>query len=562
MARDKGKRLHPLVPELLDQVQKGEMTRREFVRTAALLGVSAGAAYAMVGVRPSRAASHAKKKMGGHLRIGMNVMEITDPATFDWTEKGNGARQITEGLVRIGNDNVSRPYLAESWTVSEDLKTWEIKLRRGVKWTNGDAFNADDLIFNLDRWLDPATGSSNQSRFSSMTTTVDTGKKDDDGKAIKRTSKTEGSVERVDDYTVRLHLNVPTLQVPENFGDYPALLVNRRFSDDGGDLRKNPVGTGPYSLVEHSVGEKLVLEKRPASEYWGDDHALEKISYIDLGDDPSATLAALASGQVDVNHQFGVELIDAIAKIPDLTLNETPTAATGVARMNVNSEPFNDVRVREAIRLTVDHERLVEIVFAGHGLPSEDHHIAPIHPEYALIAPISRNIERAKQLLKEAGFENGLNTQINCVANPVWEQNSCNALAEMAKPAGINIKVNVMPGGSYWGQWLTWPFGFTSWGHRPLGVQVPNLAYRTGGVWNESGHENAEYDRLLDEAGGIADAKERSLVMAKLEKILQEDSVISQSLWRSLFSANNKKVKGFVLQVALEHHLNDVWIDA
>ena len=93
-------------------------------------------------------------------------------------------------------------------------------------------------------------------------------------------------------------------------------------------------------------------------------------------------------------------------------------------------------------------------------------------------------------------------------------------------------------------------------------MQVPNLAYRTGGVWNESGHENAEYDKLLDEAGGIADAKDRSVVMAKLEKILQDDSVISQSLWRSLFSANNKKVKGFVLQVAAEHHMNGVWIDA
>ncbi|MCH8183498.1 MAG: ABC transporter substrate-binding protein [Proteobacteria bacterium] len=561
MTQDKGKRVHPLVPELLDQVKKGEMTRREFVRTAALLGVSAGAAYAMVGARPRQAAAQTKK-MGGHLRVGMNVMEITDPATFDWTQKGNGARQITEGLVRIGNDNVSRPYLAESWEASDDLKTWTFKLRKGVKWSNGDTFNADDLIFNVDRWLDPATGSSNQSRLSSMTTTVDTGKTDDKGKAITRTSKTEGSVERVDDYTVRLHLNVATLQMPESFGDYPALIVNRRYSDDGGDLSKNPVGTGPYRLVEHSVGEKIVLEKRPASEYWGDDHALDRITYIDLGDDSAATLAALASNQIDMNHQFGVELIDAIAKIPGLKLNEAATAATGVARMRTTEKPFDDQRVREAIRLTVDHQRLVDIVFAGHGLPSEDHAVAPIHPEYAKIPDVPRNIERAKQLIKDAGYENGLDVQINCVANPVWEQNSCNALAEMAKPAGINIKVNVMPGGSYWGQWLTWPFGFTSWGHRPLGIINLGLGYRTGGAWNESAHNNPEFDRLLDEAGGIANAKDRSVVMAKVEKILQDDSVISQSLWRSLFNANNEKVKGFELNVALEHHMNNVWMSA
>ena len=93
-------------------------------------------------------------------------------------------------------------------------------------------------------------------------------------------------------------------------------------------------------------------------------------------------------------------------------------------------------------------------------------------------------------------------------------------LAEMAKPAGINIKVNVMPGGSYWGEWLTWPFGFTSWGHRPLGIINLGLGYRSGGKWNESAHNNPEFDRLLDEAGGIANPKDRSVVMAKVEKIL------------------------------------------
>ena len=567
MTQDSAKDTHPLVPELASQLKKGEIDRRDFIRTVTLLGISAPLAYSMAGrlmgeAPVRRAAAQGTMKMGGNLRVGMNVMEIPAPATFDWTEKGNGARHITEPLIRIGNDNVARPYLAESWSASEDLKTWTFKLRRGVKWSNGDAFGADDLIFNMKRWLDPATGSSNQSRFSAMTTTTDTGKVDDDGKAIMSTSETEGSVEKIDDLTVRFHLNVANLSVPENFGDYPALLVHRNFSEDGGDLRKNPVGTGPYRLAEHSVGEKAVLVKRDPSQYWGDEFPVDQITYIDTGDDPSATLAALESGQIDLNHQFGVELIDAIAKLPHLNLNETPTAATGVARMNVNEKPFDDVRVREAIRLTVDHERLVEIVFRGHGLASEDHHVAPMHPEYALIQKVAQNHERARQLLRDAGYDNGLELQINCVANPVWEQNSCLALAEMAKPAGINIKVNVMPGGSYWGQWLTWPFGFTSWGHRPLGVQVLNLAYRTGGVWNESGHSNPEYDRILDIAGGIADPKARSIEVAKLEKMLQDDSVISQSLWRSLFSANNNKVHGFDLHVALEHQFNKVWIDA
>ena len=565
MPKDSDSETHPIIPELANQLKKGEIDRRDFIRTATLLGVAAPVAYSMagplMGEAPIPAAAAQAMKMGGHLRVGMNVMEITDPATFDWTEKGNGARHVVESLVRIGNDNVSRPYLAESWKVSDDLKTWTFNLRKGVKWSNGDDFNADDLIFNVERWLDPATGSSNLSTFSAMTDTVDTGKKDDDGKAIMRTSMSEGATERVDDHTVRLHMNRPEIAVPESFGDYPALLVHRRFSQEGGDLSKNPVGTGPYRLAEHSVGEKAVLVRRQDA-YWGDEFPIDQITYIDLGDDLSATLAALEARQIDLNHQFGVELIDAIGKIADLNLNETPTAATGVARMRTTEAPFDDVRVREAIRLTVDHERLVDVVFRGHGLPSEDHAVAPIHPEYATLPIIKQNHERARQLLRDAGHTNGLDVQINCVANPVWEQNSCLALAEMAKLAGINIKVNVMPGGSYWDQWLTWPFGFTSWGHRPLGVMNLNKGYRTGGPWNESAHNNPVFDRLLDQAGGIADPRERSVVMADVQKTLQDDSVISQSLWRSLFNANHKKVKGFNLHVALEHHFNKVWIDA
>src|SRR3546814_3633226 len=93
---------------------------------------------------------------------------MSDPATFDWTEKSNVARQIVEYLTITGDDNVTRPYLAESWSASEDLKTWEFKLRKGVKWSNGDDFNADDVVYNFTRWLDAKTGSSNVGLFSAM----------------------------------------------------------------------------------------------------------------------------------------------------------------------------------------------------------------------------------------------------------------------------------------------------------------------------------------------------------------------------------------------------------
>ena len=558
MSDDKRK-VHPIIPEMREQLRKGEITRRDFISTATRLGLSAAAAYTMAGsiIAPGRAQA-ATPKMGGNLRVSMNVKEITDPATYDWSEKGNVARQIIEPLVEINKDNIASPKLAESWSASEDLKTWTFKLRRGVKWSNGDSFGADDVIFNFKRWLDPKTGSSNQGRFSSMTKKIKTGKKDKDGKDEMSTVMAEGSLEKVDDHTVRFHLQRADLSLPESMGDYPAQIVHRRFSDEGGDLTKNPVGTGAFTLKEFKVGERATLMKRKG--YWGGDAYLDQISYIDHGDDPAAQLAALASDQVDTNYQTSVEQTGAIKAIPHLKLYQAVTAQTGVARMKMSEKPFDNQHLRQAILACIDHQKWLDIVYQGLGAPAEDHHVAPVHPEYADLPKPKQDYAKAKMLLAKAGHANGIDLRIDCVATPTWEQNAVKALVEMCKPVGINVAINIMPGGTYWDRWMTTPWGFTAWTHRPLGVQVLNLAYRTGVAWNESSHANPEFDRLLDEAGGLTDVNARRKVMAKLQTIMQEDAVIAQAFWRSVFVTANNRVQGLYAQVALEHHYNKVWL--
>jgi peptide/nickel transport system substrate-binding protein len=190
----------------------------------------------------------------------------------------------------------------------------------------------------------------------------------------------------------------------------------------------------------------------------------------------------------------------------------------------------------------------------------DDYHVAPVHPEHADLPPLKQDYAKAKRLLAEAGHPNGLKLRIDCVANPTWEQNTCKAIAEMVKPAGIDLEINIMPGGTYWDRWLSTPFGFTSWTHRALGVQVLNLAYRSGVAWNETSYNNPEFDKLLDEAGGLADVNERRKVMAKVQKVLQDDAVIAQTFWRSVFVARNTRVKNIYAQVAFEHHYNKAWL--
>ena len=210
------------------------------------------------------------------------------------------------------------------------------------------------------------------------------------------------------------------------------------------------------------------------------------------------------------------------------------------------------------MRICQDHRRLLELAYRGRGAPAEDHHVSEVHPEYAKMDVPKQDYERAKQLLNEAGYANGIDLKIDCKKEPPWEVAVAQAFSEMCKPAGIRIKINVMPNTQYWEIWDKTPFGFTAWTHRPLGVMVLNLGYRSGVPWNESHHNNPEFDKLLDQASATLDVAERRNYMAKLQKMLQDDAVIAQPLWRSIFTASSDKVRDFKLHPTNYHQLNKV----
>jgi peptide/nickel transport system substrate-binding protein len=203
---------------------------------------------------------------------------------------------------------------------------------------------------------------------------------------------------------------------------------------------------------------------------------------------------------------------------------------------------------------------VLELGYSGHGRVAENHHVCPIHPEYAELPPLTVDRAAALAQLKEAGMAEHEFELVSL--DDAWQAASCDAVAAQLRDAGIAIRRTVLPGATYWNDWLKFPFSATEWNMRPLGVQVLALAYRSGVPWNESAFSNKEFDAKLDEAMSLVDPDRRRVLMADLERILQEEGVLIQPYWRSIFRHVDPKVKGAEAHPTFEHHHYKWWIDA
>jgi peptide/nickel transport system substrate-binding protein len=539
-------REHPYVPTLKRQLAEGRIDRREFLRTATLLGVSAGAAYALVdrltGSAGMARAQDAALPKGGTIRIAALVNEVKSPHTFFRLEQSNVVRQVCDYVTTIGADNVTRPSLAESWEVSPDLKTWTLRLRKDVKWRKGRDFTADDLIWNLRHVLDPAVGSSVLGLMKGfMLEEIETGEKDAKGQPKRSTRLWDASaIERVDAHTVRLNAKLPHLAVPEDFFAYQLPMLD---PEENGVFDVGSNGTGAFELVDNQPGRRMVLKARKS--FWGGAANIDQLEFIAMGDDPAAAISALAGRQIDGMTAAGIAQYNVLRTMPHLEMYEVPTASGAVVRGKFGEKPFGDLKFRRALQLATDTKRVMEIAYRGLGRPGEFHHVAPIHPEYAALSPLRRDVAAAKLLLAEAGYPEGIDLKIDSRADPDWFVATVEALIEQWKEAGIRVAINLIPSQQYAELWNKVAFGVTDWFHRPLGVQQLSLAYRAGVPWNETGYSNPAFDTLLDEAEATLDVETRRAIMAKLERIMQDDAIMILPFWRSSFTFMDKKVKGF-----------------
>jgi peptide/nickel transport system substrate-binding protein len=565
------KKQHATIPYLQDQLQKGKVSRREFMRYATLLGMSVGAATIAAQCAapaappaapppeepaeeeeaveaaeeaPAEEAPAGGPTRGGTWKSSMQLQLLDHPARLSWVEGANIVRQISEYLTFTGTDNITRPYLLESWEASEDVITWDLFLRKGVLFNNGVELTADDVMFTFGEWLNPDVGSSMLGLLSYLSGMQD--------------------VEKVDDYHIRLHLQTANIGVPEHLFHYPAVVLPKDFE---GDIIKQPVGTGAFLLEEYAEGERAVFKRR--EDYWqmGDDG--QPLPYLDeliyISTDKDAGVAALRSGQVDTLYDPRPSDFEALKDVEGLLVRPASTAQCLLLRMRVDLEPWDDVRVRNALKMCQDRAKILQLSYFGQGDLSIDAHMAPIHPAYCEKDIPEYDPEGAKALLEEYAAEKGIDLPLKvtlATKNDQAEPEIAQTLKELATPAGFEMELDITEPSGYWDRWTEVDLGITSWTHRPLATMVLPLAYIEEGIgaWNETRWFDDEFTTLLREAEATLDVEARRSIMCKLEDIMQERGPIGNSYWKQVWNITNEKFQNTQAHPTAYDLLYEVWI--
>ncbi len=398
---------------------------------------------------------------------------------------------IFEGLTRIGSDGSVQPGLAESWTVSEDGKTYVFKLRSGAKFHDGSALDAGDVKFSLDRAR--AEGSTNaQTPLFAQIDTVEAGAG-----------------------TVTVTLKQPQGSFLYNMGWGDAVIVAPESADNN---KTNPVGTGPFKFGSWAKGSSIKIVKNP--DYWGEPAMLEKAEFRVIPD-AAAAVPALLSGDVHAFAQMPAG--DALAQIEaDPRFDVVIGATEGETILSTNNKkpPFDNLKVRQAIAHALNREVIIQGNGSGYGTPIGSH-FSPANEAYVdLIGTYPYDPEKAKALLAEAGFADGIKATIK-LPPPSYARDGGQVVAAQLRQVGIELEIIPVE----WAQWLEQVFKAKDYDLTIVSHTEPNDI----GIYARKDYyfqyDNAAFDTIIAELDVTSDPAKRKDLFAKAQKILADDAV-------------------------------------
>lgn len=421
-----------------------------------------------------------------------------DPHKVPAASSGRIYALVYDSLTTMDPEFNVKPGLADKWETLDDGKTIKFQLHPGVKFHNGREMTSDDVKFSFERILDPKTGAVGKSYFTSI-----------------------DKIETPDKNTVMFKLKTPDSAFLANVSSPFASIVAKEVSD----LNKEAVGTGPFKLDKSEQGQYVLLKKNPDYFKQGLPKA-DSIKFTIMKDE-AARLAAIRGGQVDLT-TVSADSAKLLENTKNVAVKNYQSMEYSYLGINVKKKPFDDPRVRQAISYAVDRNAIVQTVWKGQAALTGP--IAPAQKAWALDAnsfpSYKRDVEKAKQLLKEAGYADGFKTVIQTASTYPDMIETAQVIQQQLKEAGINADINQLEWGTYINTWkskdMTLFVGRNTSGTDP--DRSMRFFFSTTGSANVWNYSNPDYDKLVQKALETTDPAERKKVYEDAQKMLIQDS--------------------------------------
>jgi peptide/nickel transport system substrate-binding protein len=500
---------------------RGEITRRQLLVGIGMLaaGMSMASVLAACGTSPSTGGTSATPKRGGNFRLGVTgggAKDIIDGQNI--VTKPDQARLVAGFetlLVYDENYNLTNDGLAESVT-QDQPDQWTIRVKQGITFHDGKTLSADDVIYSLQRMLDPKQGLFGTGGLGSID---------------------PNNISKLDSRTVRLKLKQADSTIGEQMGQYYNGMVPVGYTRAG-----TQIGTGPFKVQSFSPGQQSVHVRNP--NYWRSGQPyFDQVTIIDFPD-PAAQVNALLAGQIDAITDIPFGQVSVVKAHSGLLVLESPGGGWLPLCMAIDMEPFTDNRVRQAFRLMVDRQAVVTQVLSGHGRIANDLY-APFDEGYASSLPQRhQDFAQAKSLLKAAG-KDGMTVDLHTTDGAAGMVDVANVFAQQAKGAGITVNVHNDP--NYYGdQYLKLAFSVDFWGTRNYLPQVANGSIPTAPYnechWPPAG---SNYLSLYQSALAEVDKTKRIALKRQMQQLEYDQGGYIIPFFNNLVDAYSTKVSGF-----------------
>jgi peptide/nickel transport system substrate-binding protein len=474
---------------------------------------------------PNLARAQTAPARGGMLRVSVDqAVGVLNPLLARVNPEYLVSELLYSGLTRLAPDMTASPDLAKSWSANADLTQWTFLLRDKLTFHDGSPCTAKDVVASFTAIMNPKTASAARTNIGPV-----------------------DQVEAVDDTTVRFILKAPYADLPVSLAYTNAKIIPAAIaSGDLTQLARKAIGTGPFKLVSYEPDRMIVVARNEAY-YDAPRPYLDRIEVV-VYPDPTAEASAMISGDTDLMQNAAASEFARLSSSDGVTPLRVPSGQFLNINMGCDQKPFSDVRVRQALALTIDREAMVGFVAQGFGTPGND---SPMNGPYHFFQDQSQrkpDIAQAKKLLADAGYPSGIDLTLVASDTPGTRTQLAIATREMAKPAGFRIAVQTMPHATYLDQvWKKGSFYVGFYNMQATADAIFSLLYTSTAAWNETRWNNAAFDALVAAGRGTADEAKRRQVYGDAQKLMHDQVPSVIPVFFDLLAASRSYVQGYTL---------------